>query len=270
MTYLPYNTVVAFGALAVALWLWLAIPAAFRRSKVLTRTWPTLAFLGLVISAAGAVSLLGPGALLDEALWRWIERATWILALILFPVAIYQLILLRRDQERIAAEVESGPHLRIAFDFPRGEPELELHVAPHWEEGEHNSRPEAIDLTWHNDGNRTAHNVMINLVFPTVLVQPQATLFAYRAAPDGRPFTHERVEAINPGDYSTMRFPICFPRDVEEIGLLVTTSANDRPDWTQDLTIKIDQGNAEQGAVAEQGALFGNPVTGEDEPEPHT
>jgi hypothetical protein len=49
----------------------------------------------------GAALLVFAGLIaLRLDLWVWVERGSWVIALVLFPAAIYQLIVLQRDQPR--------------------------------------------------------------------------------------------------------------------------------------------------------------------------
>ncbi len=57
--------------------------------------------------------------------WTSVERISWWVAIIGFPVAIagvflsfWQLILVRREQRRIADQLSRGPDLRVGFEVP--------------------------------------------------------------------------------------------------------------------------------------------------------
>lgn len=111
---------------------------------------------------------------IQQNLWVWVERASWVIALVLFPAAIYQLVVLQRDQRRLADELTRKPDVRVGRrtlqpGAPPGTPpgiESEFKVAAHWETGSTMSEVVKVPVEAVNVGSRTAHNVLVNVVFP--------------------------------------------------------------------------------------------------------
>ncbi len=104
--------------------------------------------------------------------WGWVERVSWLIAILAFvvglPFAIYQLIVLRREQKRIADDLDRRPKLEIGF-FPirnengRNIPSSSLEVKPVWVEGRDLSTPIIFQIACCNNGNRTAREVLYNI-----------------------------------------------------------------------------------------------------------
>jgi hypothetical protein len=113
-------------------------------------------------------------AWLQRDVWKWVERASWVIALVLFPAAIYQLVVLQRDQRRLADQLIKKPDVQVGRRIlpPNSPPgtipqiELQFVVAPHWQDGAAFSDVVKIPVEAVNVGNRTAHNILVNLVFP--------------------------------------------------------------------------------------------------------
>jgi len=107
---------------------------------------------------------------LRQNLWVWVERASWVIALILFPAAIYQLVVLQREQRRLADELTKQPDVRVGVRAPepQAEPviEAEFKVPMHWQADAPMSDLVTLPLSASNVGKRSAHNVLVNLVFP--------------------------------------------------------------------------------------------------------
>ena len=126
------------------------------------------------------------GSLFPDAFWTWVERISWWTAIVGFPVGIaglflayWQLILLRRDQRRIADELAKAPRLEVGFDTAEP-PEVRTQVED--EELVVTVRqPNLVDtidvepvpggddtvtidvrVETHNAGDRTAHNLLWN------------------------------------------------------------------------------------------------------------
>src|SRR5258708_29925467 len=62
---------------------------------------------------------------LPSDFWTSVERISWWVAIVGFPVAIagvflsyWQLILVRREQRRIADQLSRGPDLQVGFEVP--------------------------------------------------------------------------------------------------------------------------------------------------------
>jgi hypothetical protein len=128
-----------------------------------------------MVGAALVVFLLL--AWLQRDVWKWVERASWVIALVLFPAAIYQLVVLQRDQRRLADQLTKKPDVRVGRRIlpPNSVPgtipriELQFVVAPQWQEGAALSDVVKIPVEAVNVGNRTAHNVLVNIVFPKLV-----------------------------------------------------------------------------------------------------
>jgi hypothetical protein len=108
--------------------------------------------------------------IIRQDLWKWVERASWVIALVLFPAAIYQLVVLQRDQRRLADELTKHPDVRVGLrtqipgSLPRTDPNLT--VSAHWQPNSNMSDVVKVPFSAVNMGTLTAHNVLINLVFP--------------------------------------------------------------------------------------------------------
>jgi len=103
-------------------------------------------------------------------LWVWVDRASWVIALVLFPAAIYQLIVLQRDQQRLADELTKQPDVRVGLrtqepgELPSIEPDFKISVI--WQTGSPLSDVVKIPLAAVNVGSATAYDVLINVLFP--------------------------------------------------------------------------------------------------------
>ncbi len=171
--------------------------------------------------------------------WTSIERVSWLVAIIGFPAAIaglflayWQLILLRREQKRIAAQLAKSADLRVGFVVPL-EPKLktpmddepvEITVAPpvlvDTLDGIGVPLPDGpvvvdVRIVTYNGGDLGAHNLLWNYVL----------------LPLG-------VEAVTAGTTWTAR------RDAEGPFRLMTTSDHLHADVVEPHTIrlKVDQG----------------------------
>jgi hypothetical protein len=102
--------------------------------------------------------------------WIWVERASWVIALVLFPAAIYQLVVLQRDQRRLADELTKKPDVRVGLrtQEPGGPPGIDpnLKIAVHWQPDTPMSDVVKLPLSAVNVGSLTAHNVLVNVTFP--------------------------------------------------------------------------------------------------------
>jgi hypothetical protein len=103
-------------------------------------------------------------------MWKWVDRASWVIALVLFPAAIYQLIVLQRDQRRLAEELTKHPDVQVGLRIPIPgakagiQPNLKIPVK--WQPDANTSDVVRVPLSAVNVGARTAHNVLINLIIP--------------------------------------------------------------------------------------------------------
>src|SRR5438046_4262994 len=103
--------------------------------------------------------------------WVWIERISWAAVVVGLPIGIYQVMMLRNEQGRVARELARRPDVLVGFH-----PLTESHgkkmlqqttdVTATWQPGSHLSDPVQFTIVCHNAGDLTARNVLYNFSFP--------------------------------------------------------------------------------------------------------
>jgi hypothetical protein len=97
----------------------------------------------------------GPGFLTDDWSWKWVDRASWTVAIIGLPLLVYQVAVLRREQVRKPS---------ITFGVAVGDADVE----PIRSSGPINSGAGsvAIQMAAKNLGSRTARHILFNYQLP--------------------------------------------------------------------------------------------------------
>src|SRR2546430_9504622 len=115
--------------------------------------------------------------LLGDTYWHWVERLSWLIAITLLPLGLVQLWFVWQEQKRILDELRKQPDLRVGFFGEGGKLEDVGYVVTLWDAPTKRSAPIELNLFSHNVGARTAHNVIVNLIFPkeTLIVSTKAT-----------------------------------------------------------------------------------------------
>lgn len=52
----------------------------------------------------------------SSAFWHWVEHMSWVVALVEFPIAIWQLALLIVEQRRVATELGKRANIIVGFE----------------------------------------------------------------------------------------------------------------------------------------------------------
>jgi hypothetical protein len=167
-------------------------------------------------------------------LWTSIERLSWLVAIIGFPAAIaglflsyWQLILLRREQKRIAAQLAKSADLRVGFvvpiepnlKTPMDDEPIEITVAP----------PVLVDTLDAVGVLQPDGSVIVDVRIATYnagALGTRSLLWNYVLLPLG-------VEAVTAGTTWTAR------RDPEGPFRLMTTSDHLHPDVVEPHTMRL-------------------------------
>lgn len=212
---------------------------------------PAAETTALMVGAALVVFLVL--LVLRQNLWTWVERASWVIALVLFPAAIYQLVVLQREQRRLADELTKQPDVRIGVraKVPLSEPviELQFKVPVHWQANADMSDVVKLPLSAANVGQRTAYNVLINLVFPKQVqlvpgqfgahqVRDESEYGRWRLMITEVPTLHLAVTVDFP---IAVRIPVEF---VQVFPITASVSSDDRP-YIQSLLFAGDESSKE-------------------------
>ena len=149
-------------------------PIVRRGRRPLTRTELSLLIglpLVVCVGTAAAVALLVSGHK-DPATQCTIAATvltgcTVVVAAVGLPVAVWQLLMVQRDQERIAAELAAKPELDIALRVP-GEPHHgdETTARIPWSSGPAHATGVTVELRAANRGQRSARNPHWTISFP--------------------------------------------------------------------------------------------------------
>ena len=104
--------------------------------------------------------------------WQVVERVSWVVVIpasvIGVPLAYIQLVLLRRDQKRIADDLARRPELEVGFlpvkkEGTRMVPAKTISIKPRWRLGHEKSEPVMFHIACCNNGERTARDVLYNI-----------------------------------------------------------------------------------------------------------
>lgn len=183
-------------------------------------------------------------------LWVWVDRASWVIALVLFPAAIYQLIVLQRDQKRIADELTKQPDVRVGLrtQEPGQLPAIEsdFKIAAIWQAGSPLSDVVTIPLSAVNVGSATAYDVLINVLFPNSvqLVQgpPSSSVMAEPEIERWKLMIPDKA-TLNIGVTMAIGVSVRLGGELDRhrgVALLVHVSTKDRPYVTSELVVRYE------------------------------
>lgn len=165
--------------------------------------------------------------------WSWVERASWIVAIVGFPVAlgvgIFQLGAIRRELTR-------RPDLRPAFGDPAGEFVTTTEITVEFRPRQTLSEPYELRVASFNYGARTANRLLFNYLFPQV-IQPATPLGLPHADgrgstgrdPDGKLNFTRQHHYLHPQSATADGLLIRIPAKVNGFDLLVAISMDDTP-----------------------------------------
>jgi len=197
--------------------------------------------------------------------WPWVERLSWFLTIVGvvvgLPIGIYQLVAVRREQKRIANELERKAEIVVGFpveDVPASAfpaevaPVSSTEIAPHWEPGQGKmSQPVLLTMHTLNRGTRTARQLLLNFLFPKNL-QPRT----WAGAPEGQEITQDpdgtiRLIAIakdlHPGTGHVAGTLLLVPNDLAEFDVVGSVNIEDTKPQKFQLKVKV------KGAVVAKG-----------------
>src|SRR5207302_1867063 len=121
--------------------------------------------------------------LLANITWQGVERASWVIAITLLPLGLAQLWLVWQEQRRIVRELTRKPDLQVGFFGIGGKLEDVAYVVTQWDANTKRSGQIELKIHSHNVGTRSAHDGLVNLIFPaeTSIIQTKS---AFPMAPD--------------------------------------------------------------------------------------
>jgi hypothetical protein len=186
--------------------------------------------------------------LLGDTYWHWVERLSWLIAITLLPLGLLQLWFVWQEQRRIVAELTKQPDVRVGFFSVGGKLEDVAYVVTQWDSITTRSAPFELRISSHNVGARTAHNVLVNLIFPkeTAIVSTKST---FQAAPD--PFASapevsggwriwDRQPVTHPDVYSEHTTTLTAGESLKDgFDIGATVSMDDRPTAKHVLKVKF-------------------------------
>ena len=181
--------------------------------------------------------------------WLFIEHFSWVVIIVSLPVGVYQLVLLQREQVRIANEVSRRPILMNGFTLKTDRTDVvrEIHIAPQWPAGGGVSKPFSVKWLTFNGGTRTAREVLINWHLPENLAavqlpvqKPTDTIVRHLASNEAR-----RVGKkfdLNPDDLNmVLDWEFVFPAGEPLFQIKVTTSLFDTAEQSETLILHVEQ-----------------------------
>jgi|SRR5438132_11363305 len=189
-------------------------------------------------------------SLLEDTYWHWVERLSWLIAITLLPLGLVQLWFVWQEQRRIVAELTKQPDVRVGFFSAGGKLDNVAYVVTQWDGTTNRSAPFELKIRSRNVGARTAHNVLVNLIFPreTAIL---STKSAFQAEPDAFATSPElsggwriwdRQQVTHPGvfsEHATTLTAAASLKDGFDIG--VTVSMDDKPTAAHVLRVRFLQ-----------------------------
>jgi hypothetical protein len=210
--------------------------------------------LPLLIVCLTVVALVVFVGAYNDASVRWtvaaavITGGALVLAAVGLPFAIWQLVLVQRDQKRIAEEL-AGPRLDVGFpvgdDYERVLNEGTVPVA--WPDGEDASRWATVEIRAINVGTRSARNINLTIVLPPNLVDVAIVDndWLNRDA-DGHWRVVAREEILNPGVRRELRWMVALPRGLGAFDVMVNIASEDAPFRSKTLRAHVQLANIGQ------------------------
>ena len=180
-----------------------------------------------------------------------VERLSWIAIVVGFPIAIYQVIMLRGEQRRVAHELARRPEVLIGF-YPFTEShgkkilQHETDITATWQPGNPMSDPVEFTIVCYNAGERTARNVLYNFKFErqfeylTKISKPAEHGRFVKSPDDGRPlWLIVGNEHIHPEDSAPFTTAISIPQRTPFITINADVSMDDRPSTRAQLKLRV-------------------------------
>jgi hypothetical protein len=178
--------------------------------------------------------------LLGDTYWHWVERLSWLIAITLLPLGLVQLWFIWQEQKRIVQELAKQPDLRVGF-FSQGKLEDVAYVVTQWDDNTKRCGPIELPIFSHNAGARTAHNVIVNLIFPKE-TQIMSTRATGPTAPDmaGGWRVWDKQPVAHPDVHTDLTTTLTAARGLEpQFDIAVTVSMDDKPTAKHVLTVKF-------------------------------
>lgn len=88
------------GVVATAIIIWAGALLRFLRISVSSKALTAAACVAVVAGLVVGERQLGLGFLTEEWSWKWVDRASWAVAVVGLPLVVYQVAVLRREQAR--------------------------------------------------------------------------------------------------------------------------------------------------------------------------
>jgi hypothetical protein len=186
--------------------------------------------------------------LLGDTYWRWVERLAWLITITLLPIGLVQLWYVWQEQRRIVKELTKQPDVRVGFFGAGGKLDDTVYVVTQWDATTLRSAPFELPIRSRNVGARTAHHVLVNLIFPkeTAII---STKSEFQAAQDAYATSQEmaggwriwdRQPVTHPGVFSEHATTLTAAESLKDgFDIGVTVSMDDKPTTSHVLKVKF-------------------------------
>jgi hypothetical protein len=186
--------------------------------------------------------------------WDWIERTSWLVAVIGLPLGLIQLAFVLREQRRITRELARQPQLDLGFHPVQevsGKRLLskETKIKVTWNPNEQYSNPTQVEFHCQNLGERSARNVLFNFVLPIEFAHLTGydigkqsgalPIINVTVSADQRPVIVARWDQIHPRDSARIGVIINIPR-VSEATIEAEASMDDRASVVENLRVVFE------------------------------
>jgi hypothetical protein len=162
--------------------------------------------------------------------WSWLERLSWLVALLGFPTILYQIVAARRELMR-------RPSIKVGFQPQDGKftssPPQNVEFDVKWDRDEPLSQPLVLTVAGVNVGKRTARNLVWNIDLGPAGIHASPVSkegFEIRMAADGRLQVRATTLYIHPGIAQTIKLPVQITRTTGDVHLEGTVNMEDFPE----------------------------------------
>jgi hypothetical protein len=180
--------------------------------------------------------------------WFWLERLSWLVALAGFPLLIYQVRVLQRDQRNLAKALTRRP--RIEFGFLKDSDEngeslvREIYAKPRWLAGSTVSEPLDLTMAGRNTGELTARSVLFNVKLPAEIASgisfDREGVGDVIRSPNGSIIKPIPITSLLPGVVQTIRIQVRIPARVTSLDIETRVNMDDSQEQYFALTVRLE------------------------------
>jgi len=174
--------------------------------------------------------------------WLWIERASWIVTIVGLFLGLGTLVLLLREQRRIARELGRRPFVKLGLVIPGHKlvPQ-EFEVSHTFVQGASGQARLQFGFGVANEGDRTAHQLHHELIFPASIAQ--AWSMDGHSFTDGSGYTHVSWDPVDlhPRSGLTHYAFLSLRPNIWQVSIQASATYQDSPRVASDLDIMLQR-----------------------------